>query len=285
MTDRISPFLAKKKPDVAVLMTDRLALGSLGAYGNAAAETPAFDRLAAESVLFDRFYTASPTLDAAYRSFWTGDAGAKSAESLAKKAADAGYLTIFVTDEPALLDGERSGAFERVLSLEVPKPTEWAETVEETALYRFFAQTAETLIQARREGRPLFFWAHSVGFAGAWDFPLALRALFQEDEEDPAPYAGLNPPFAELFGQIGRKKRLAAADTPSAIPDFDRLCEIAESYAAGCSVWDRGLEAFLGLLAAEKFFDSGLLALGATGGFPLGEHGRVGFVPDLEPLF
>lgn len=284
MSDRFSPRTAQKKTDVAVLMTDRLALGSLGAYGNGGAETPAFDRLAAESVLFDRFYTVSPTLEAAYRSFWTGDSGELS-ESLAQKAAEAGYLTILATDESALLDLEQAGSFKRVLSLEAPKPSGPVETIEETALYRFFAQTAETLTNARREGRPLFFWGHSVGFAGVWDFPLSLRALFREDEEDPAPYAGLNPPFAELFGRIKRKKRLAAADASSDIPDFDRLCEIAESYAAGCSVWDQGLEAFLGLLSAERFFDSGFLALGSTGGFPLGEHGRIGFAHDGAPLF
>lgn len=285
MTDRRFPPKTDQKLDVAVLMTDRLALGSLGAYGNAAAETPAFDRLACEATLFDRHNAATLSLEGAYRSYWTGTNPTLNGDSgvlLAEAAAERGYLTVLVTDTPALTRLE-SARFERIVAVDAPKPSEAAETVEETAIYRFFLQTAETLIAARREGRPVFLWAHTAGFGGPWDFPLALRSLFQEDEEDPAPYAGLEPPYAELFAPNAFRKRSTAADT-RATPDFDRLCEIAESYAAGCSVWDRGLEAFSALLSADRFFENGLLVLGSPRGFPLGEHGRVGFQEGREPL-
>ena len=277
-------------------MTDRLHLGYFGAYGSGFAETVAFDRLSFESTLFDQYYTNTLDRKALYDAFWSGmdpaEKNAPGSESLPELFARAGYRTIFLTDCGSFLpDSPETTRFETVERLDLSKRTEPCETVEETRFYALFARAAELALESSREDRPFFLWAHLSGFESEWDFPLELRRLFVEDEEDPEPYSGVEVPFLELTPAAGRggektiehaeqrEASLAAASEEE--PDFDVLQAVAETYAAGISVWDRSLEELTGVLKSAGIFEQTLLLLGSTRGFPMGEHSRVG-IPSAD---
>ena len=270
-------------------MTDRLHLGLFGAYGWGSAETVAFDRLSFESTLFDQYYSNTLDLGELCRSLWTGvdpsEANAAQGESLPALFARAGYRTILVTDAPHTVFGE----FETVDRIDFPTRSEPCATVEETRCFALFARVAEYALEAARENRPFFLWAHLAGFGIEWDFPDELRQLFIEDPEDPAPYSGTAVPYWELSPALTERGAKRSADSgaeshenagDAEIPDFDRLRAVVETYAAGLSVWDRSLEELVGVLKTEKLLDTTLFLLGATRGFPLGEHSRIGVPPE-----
>ncbi|MBR3219703.1 MAG: sulfatase-like hydrolase/transferase [Thermoguttaceae bacterium] len=266
-----------RQPDIIVIETGGLALGSLGAYGCASAETPSFDRLASNSALFDSHYAAS-TDTREVETAHLGSAPSGTGPTLAEELAAAGYETVCLKQGDT--GGEQRGfGFERILRFPAGQK-HLADTIEETALYGFFSTMADLVGGLDADGKPLFFWASTVGLEGVWDFPLEHRALFVEDEEDPEPYAGTTPPSI-AFPFI--RDRRAAADEP--LPDYDELCAAAESYAAGISLWDQGLEIFLAAWAGNRRYDNSCLVLTSPRGFPLGEHGVVGPAPEDRPLF
>lgn len=273
-----------KRENVICLMTDRMNIGLLGAYGSSYVETPAFDRLAFESVLFDQYGTSTLDLDRLYEAFWTGadptQKDSRPSEPLAERFARAGYQTILLTDAQEIAFSPAAAHFDRVERLESSASNRCAETVEETAFFAFFAQTADLIETARKKDQPIFLWGRCAGFGGAWDFPLSIRSLFVEDQQDPPAYEGESAPFFEWARPT--KKKNAADD---ALPDYDRVQAVVEAYAGGMSVWDRALESLLGWLRAESFWDTTHFILGSERGFPLGEHGRVGTPASGEPIF
>ena len=273
--------MMSRKPDIIVIETGGLALGSLGAYGCAAAETPSFDRLASNSALFDSHYAASTdTRDVETAHLGSGPSGA--GPTLAEKLTAAGYETVRLKQGNIggnTGGGERDFGFGRTLLLPAGQER-LAESIEETALYGFFSAAADIVGSRDASERPLFLWASTAGLEGVWDFPLKHRALFVEDEEDPEPYAGTTPPSI-TFPFV--RDRRGAADEP--LPDYDELCAAAESYAAGISLWDQGLEIFLAAWAESQWRGDSCLVLTSPRGFPLGEHGVVGPAPEDRPLF
>ena len=60
------------RPNVLFLIADDLSASRVGAYGDAAAHTPALDRLAEEGVLFERAYAAGTVCTPSRKSFLTG---------------------------------------------------------------------------------------------------------------------------------------------------------------------------------------------------------------------
>lgn len=266
-----------RQPDIIVIETRGLALGSLGAYGCGGAETPSFDRLASNSALFDSHYAASTdTRDVEAAHLGIGPSG--TGPALAEELTAAGYETVHLKQGDT--GGEqRDLGFERTVLLPAPRQR-LADSVEETALYGFFSAAANIVGSRGAEEKPLFLWASTSGLEGVWDFPLEHRALFVEDEEDPEPYAGTTPP--SITFRFVRDRR-AAADEP--LPDYDELCAAAESCAAGISLWDQGLEIFLAAWADSPRHGDSCLVLTSSRGFPLGEHGVVGPAPENQPLF
>ncbi len=264
-------------PNMILLQTDRLSLSALGAYGNAAAETPAFDRLASCSGLFDRCYA----LNSNPHSLFEGEI------PLLRELARRDYRMILLTDDPQLARRmtrcEKEKGLKQLIYLPTQEtlPTALPEEIEETALYQFFEQNALVIEELCRETTPFFLWSYTQGLGGMWDFPEKLRLLFREDEEDPLPYDGMTPPS----GSIAVRSRRRAADAEEILPDDDFLCSVQESYAAGISLWDRGLEFFLATLTERNYFENGLLALTSPRGFPLGEHGVIGERADGDPVF
>lgn len=263
----------EQRPDIIVIETGGLALGSLGAYGCGAAETPSFDRLASCSALFDSHYATSTEradIEAAHLASDSSGDGVP----LAARLAAAGYETVRLLQ--GYPEGGRDFGFGQTIALPAPADR-IADSIEETAFYTFFLAVSDILSNRSATEEPLFLWASTAGFEGVWDFPPEQRALFVEDEEDPEPYAGTAPP--SITFPFIRDRR--GDELP---PDYDRLCSVIESYNAGLSLWDQGLELFLGVLAGSPRRDS-CLVLTSSRAFPLGEHGRIGPAPKNQPLF
>lgn len=63
---------AKARPNVALIVLDTLRADHLGAYGDARALSPAFDRLAAGGTLFERCYAPAPWTVPSHASLFTG---------------------------------------------------------------------------------------------------------------------------------------------------------------------------------------------------------------------
>lgn len=277
------PDLPSQTPKVILcLMTDRFPLALLGAYGNEFAETCAFDRLASESAVFDQYYATSPDLGSLYHALWTGNDSANNRDaeeqSLAARFRNRGYRTILLTDASEISLLPEADGFDRI-EMVPPTNNSLADDLESTRFFSFFAQIAD-LIAESADHSPVFLWAHLTALGGVWDFPLEMRRLFVEDEEDPDPYPDTAVPFftlATLSKKAGKTSNASAEEEP----DFDRLQAVLESAAAGMAIWDRSLEFLQNALQAGGVWKDTALVLGGTRGFPLGEHSRVG-VSDAE---
>src|SRR5205814_4652889 len=64
--------VASTRPNILLITLDTTRADRLGAYGYAAARTPALDRLAAGGILFERAVTAAPITLPAHVSLLTG---------------------------------------------------------------------------------------------------------------------------------------------------------------------------------------------------------------------
>lgn len=105
-----------------------------------------------------------------------------------------------------------------------------------------------------------YLWIHSRGLCGDWDAPYEFRQLMC-DEGDPDPPIGREPPELIL--------------PPGYDPDerFGWACG-----AGGQAICiDRGVEALMGLLDEIELIDSCWVVLSGVQGYPLGEHGGIGF--------
>src|SRR6266566_6064176 len=68
----IWPSRPPLRPNILLVTLDTTRADHLGAYGNAAARTPTFDRLASEGVLFERAVSVAPITLPAHVSLLTG---------------------------------------------------------------------------------------------------------------------------------------------------------------------------------------------------------------------
>ncbi|MBQ9126502.1 MAG: sulfatase-like hydrolase/transferase, partial [Thermoguttaceae bacterium] len=133
-----------------------------------------------------------------------------------------GYRTFVVSDDetvalhPAVEDEFCDGRF----FLGSPDAALPAETLEETQFFRNFEELARFLAKLEDDAKcakdenggdaaPWFVWAHFSGWNERWDFPLELRERFQEDEDDPAPYAATLVPYWPLEEGAKSAKRSA----------------------------------------------------------------------------
>lgn len=136
-----------------------------------------------------------------------------------------GYRTFVVSDDetvalhPAVEDEYCDGRF----FLGSPDAALPAETLEETQFFRNFEELARFLAKLEDDvkrakdenggdAEPWFVWAHFSGWNERWDFPLELRERFQEDEDDPAPYAATLVPYWPLEETAKSAKRGARVD-------------------------------------------------------------------------
>ena len=208
---KISRSAARRTRDnILCIVVDRLNADFLGAYGATQCETDAFDALACESILFDSYFVDTLDLDALYRGFWRGEQASRirlyenaefETNSLFAAFKEQGYRTYLLSDDErvALSSTVESEFCDDRFLLERKERASYAETTEQTQFFHNFEELARFIakLEDRRleDSSPWFVWAHFSGMNDIWDFPIAQRAVFQEDETDPAPYGGLTPPF------------------------------------------------------------------------------------------
>lgn len=260
-------------PSAVCIVVDRLACNYLGCYGNSWVRTPAIDALATESLVADLAVIDDPRLDSLCRSWWTARHTATHPAGDAKPwlcaLAGQGIRTTLLSDDPQVARHRLAEAFDERIELQLPRPRGLADDDDGTQLAGFFAAAAEWL-ETPPPG-PFLLWLHTGTLGVAWDAPLAVRAQYVEDEEDPAPLELWEPPSARL-----------PADT-----DPDWLLGVRRAYAAQVHVLDRYVGHLVYVLRAGGLLDRSLVLLCGARGMSLGLHRRVGVPPDepAEPLW
>jgi arylsulfatase A-like enzyme len=250
--------------NILCLSIDGLRASACGAYGAAWCETPALDQLASESVVFDQALVDSSQLQRVYRCWWQGlsafEPDDDDAATLPAVLGECGFATMLVTDDSTVAQHPLASDFgERVL-VDYDEPTVAADDVSETVLAQFFVESLRTL-DACAAQPPFFLWLHARGLAGPWDAPLELRNSLVE-EDDPSPPSAVETP-----------ERMLPADY-----DPDELLGVVHSYTGQVMALDQCLAAVWEHFEATGRDRDTLLVLTSSGGFPLGEHRRVGFV-------
>ena len=66
------PMLASAKPNLIFLLSDDLAQGDIGAYGQKLIQTPNFDRMAKEGTLYHQTYSGTSVCAPSRSSLMTG---------------------------------------------------------------------------------------------------------------------------------------------------------------------------------------------------------------------
>ena len=168
---------------------------------------------------------------------------------------------MLITDHSELLSCPLAEDFEEVFEISGEDHTEDSgeskESWEETHTAKFFEQALG--LWTARPDTPLT-WIHFRGWNSRWDAPMAIRESLI-DEEDPSPIDSTDPPSISVDEKT----------------DPDLLFSMAQAAAAQAIVLDH---VWGWLMAAweEHATESHRLILLGAGGYPLGEHDRVGSV-------
>lgn len=216
-------------------------------------------------MLFDFAVSDSPELIPALRSLWfpthAAVRGQENGIHLAESLAEAACDTVLLTDDTSLAKHEFASQFDRVIQLDIDRPQQPAETIGESWLALFFAQTIEA-ISTMEPGTLL--WIHCAGLNGTWDAPYALRQSLA-DEDDPDPPTDITPPSGNF-------------DPKHDEPDI--LLGHQQAYSAQLTMLDDFLGVFLDVVRALD--TPTMFSLLSTRGYPLGEHGTIGTTNSLN---
>ncbi len=250
------------RPRSAVVLTiDGLRPPMLGPYGNTWFETPNFNRLAAQSRLFEQCIVDCPDPGFALRSMWNGLHVCQvntNNPHLIRAIGESDIETILITaDLPRVTDHPDDG-FDQVFEVDIQPPRGLASSFDATQLATFFAGAIE-VIEAIEP--PALLWLNCQGLTTAWDAPYTFREQLA-DSEDPDPPDLFLPPDLEFN---------PASDDP------DQLLGFQQAYGAQIVLLDQFLGVLLDQLARTTWGSEALFCLTSGRGYPLGEHGVVGF--------
>ena len=243
-----------------VLVIDGWGANFLGPYGNTWIETPAMNRLAAESLLFENTIADSADLAEIYHSYWHGihacqRTSSPATGSLAEMLAAGGVRSTLVTDDTAVARHPDADGFANSIFVE-SGISGAAIDLEHSQLAQLCASSLEHFDAA---SVPSCLWIHAKGLTGPWDAPHAWRQAFAQ-EDDPDPPAFTEPPSRQLPEDV----------------DPDELLGITHAYAAQVVLADHCVEAIL-----DQLPDDYLFLFTSPRGFPLGEHGALGYGVDM----
>jgi len=232
-----------------VLVIDGLGPTLLGAYGNTWFETENLNRLASRSVLFDQSYVSSPQLEKSYQSFWNSN--------LKKSIADSGVVPTLLTDDPKVESFKTNDLFDQIIQVGSSSQSQTADSIEQTELANFFSQAILWLSEMEPGS---LGWLHSRGLLGTWDAPFETR-LRLADADDPEPPKFHEPPVRTFDPE---------KDEPDDLLGYQQAC------AAQVILIDQFLGVVLDLMENNPIWQSTMLCLTSTRGYPNGEHGLVG---------
>lgn len=224
-----------------VIAIDGLRASALGAYGQTAYETPAFDALAAESRTYEWVYARTPDpLD-----FYNALASQINSEA-----------SVLVTNAKAATASTLS-RYGQTINIDPINYGEVAASIEETQTAATWAAMTEALVEACSSGAKLV-WLHTSGLYSSWDAPRRLiESLIDEDDPDVVSEAALPDLVTE---------------------DDDARFTASCRYAAQVMTLDACLGGLLDIVDGIYEGDDYRLVVLGLRGFPLGEHGRIGGV-------
>ena len=237
-----------------------LGTNLLGAYGCPWIDTPSLNSFAAHSLTADQFWIESDELELNMRSCWYGwhalEKPAMLGSSLMQLLTQKGLQSELATDVPRVTKMSGAEDFEWI-SLQECDRFEAANDPSNGWLVQWMeSAVAEWLT---RENRPSMLWLHGQGWLGPWDVPYEFREAIA-DEEDPDPPHDWLPPNFEI-----------TKDT-----DPDLVVGWSQAAAAQVHVLEAAWDMLLTSLKQFNVDDDCLVVLLGMGGYPVGQHGRVG---------
>lgn len=244
-----------------VLSLDGLRPSAVGPYGNTWFETTNFNQLAAQSQLFENCMVGCPNPANPFRDLLLGSHAAQASPEnphLIDLVNQGDQETILITSDPAVVGDLTNDRFDQVLEVDLPQPTSLAVDFESTQLAIFFAEVVQVI---ERLDSPTLLWLDCNSLVTAWDAPYEYRMRLA-DEDDPEPPEIFVPPALEFN---------PATDDP------DQLLGFQQAYGAQVSLLDQFLGVLMDQLDSTAWSRDALFCLLSHRGYPLGEHGVVGF--------
>jgi len=253
--------IMKSPPQSSILLlADGLRASSLGPYGNTWFETDSLNRLAAESLLFEQCISDSIDNQLGIQGILTGRhccSPRPVANELVDAISSAGTDTVLITSN---LDNvpESADCFDAVVEVDLPQNELPAADVASTALAAYFAAAVDFIQNCNQ---PVFLLLDSPGFSNAWDAPYSFRQQLADDD-DPEP--------SELAIAPGMQFN-ESTDDPDLLFDFQ------VAYSGQVALFDTLLGILLDEIEQSNWASRALFCLASNRGFPLGEHGVVGY--------
>ena len=256
--DHLTSMNSHAPRSAIVLNVDGLRPDMLGPYGNSWIETPQFNRLAAESLLWESCISACPDRLHGWISLVTGRHPLH--RNSPNQTPIDSLTQLYLTDRTNEIESPTELGFDQIIQIEPGRNAAGtaAQSIERTGLGRFFAEAIDWI--ERAEGIDLF-WLDCQAMSGPWDAPPAYRDALR-DSEDPEPPAWIDPPSQQFH---------LKSDDP------DLLLGYQLAYGAQIMVLDQCLGVLLDALAESGRAETTLFCLTSTRGYPLGEHGVVGY--------
>jgi hypothetical protein len=172
-----------------------------------------------------------------------------------------GIMRVLISGRPDLL-GKRLDAFDRVIEVRLPDNQRLANELETTCMSAFFASAIEAVLTTEQ---PVFLVLDSPGLSDLWDAPYSYR-LQLVDDGDPAPSVVCLPPAGVL--------QLEGSDP-------DQFLDWQAAFGGQVLALDQLLGILLAQIDRTPFADSTLFCVTSLRGFPLGEHGVVGYAQQI----
>jgi len=237
---------------------DALRPSMLGTYGNTWFDTPALNRFAAGSLVYEQCTADTPDPVQGLANLVSGQhfCQPQRPKTSPMEAVDPGPTLLIASDTkclPAIYD-----QFDRVIDVELPEGEELASDLETTQLAAFFASAIQEIQRIESESLIMLYCG---SLATNWDAPYDIRMQLA-DEEDPDPSRN----FRAVDEQFNER-----------VDDPDQLLDFQIAYGAQVIVFDQLLEVFQNQIAANPVTRNSLVSLMSLRGYPLGEHGVVGF--------
>ncbi|HMO13516.1 MAG TPA: sulfatase-like hydrolase/transferase [Pirellulaceae bacterium] len=255
--------------NLIVISIDGLSPRYLGPYGNTWLDTPAINALAAKGILFENIIAEQLQPQQALRSTfdsWETSKQPDSQQALGFQERE--FRSILISQSPNAESAQDwSNIFDEIQHVNLNQWTR-AENWSETNLANLFAvliqQLGELHTCPESADHPFFVWCDSQALLNCWDAPEILAQQFYA-ADDPAPYASVSPPTGSI-------------DVDDVDPDL--LLSYVHAYAAQVTLIDHCLAALLAFLDEHSLCETTQIALTSSCGYPLGEHGVVGCLPN-----
>src|SRR5262245_45646673 len=242
----------------------------LGPYGNEWVQTAALDRLAAEGIVFDNHLADRPDPALAWRSMWSGryclPGFDEAAESIAiASLPDQGVRTVWLRDLARPVDPALEEAWDTTIA---PK---W-ETLEGRPVA--LIESVEAALQELASDDQWLLWIETDRLLPPWSINDEVFAAYAQScgpllEDKDAP-----EPDEEGGSTVPHELPPDGVVTGLSYPDWLRL---RSSFAAVTSQFDTELEEIIDRFRKSGRESDALWIITSTTGYPLGEHGLIGF--------